>query len=218
MVRPPTIVDPPIPIDRTPQQRCSDWDYLAHMAKRHGYVTYIEPGPAPFTNQLYWGPPNRTGPSQSPLNVNLGPITNVSHAVISHNGLASELVETKVKDRLTGEEIPIVAIVPTRPPLGLVPEVLSNAGKLRTKPLTTSGLNAMQATARALAELDLSADAAVSIAGTLDSVRYNDVLRARAKVDVRGVGFTFNGTYRRAQRHAPHRPRTLRTGVRARAQ
>jgi hypothetical protein len=194
-VTPPLFVDPPIPIDRTPLQHCSDWGYLKQMARRHGYVTYVEAGPVPFVNRLYWGPPNRTELTQSALNVNLGPITNVTNAAVSHDALATELVQAKVKDRLTGEEVPVMALFPSRLPLGLVPEVLSNAGKLRTKPIPTSGLNAMQAIARAMAELDLSSDDAITVTGTLDSVRYNDVLRARAKVDLSGVGFSFDGTY-----------------------
>jgi hypothetical protein len=195
MVTPPAVIDVPIPIDRTPQQRGSDWAYLKRMARRHGYVTYIEAGPAPFMNQLYWGPPNRTGLTQAALNINLGPITNVTSASIAHDGLATEMVQGKVKDRLTGEEVPVVAPMRTRPPLGLVPESVTNAGKARTKPIETSGLSAMQATARAMAEVDLCSDDAITITGTLDSVRYNDVLRARATVDVRGAGFTFDGTY-----------------------
>lgn len=195
-VSPPVVVDPPIPVDRTPQQTCSDWAYLKHMAKRHGYVTYVEAGPAPFTNTVFWGPPIRPELPQCPLSVNLGPLTNVSNINLSQDALSTRLVEGLVKDRLTGKEVPVIAIFPTRPPLGLVPEAASNAGKLPKKPVETSGLSAAQALARAQAEVDLSSDDAITVSGTLDSVRYNDVLRARALVDLRGAGFSFDGTYR----------------------
>jgi hypothetical protein len=194
-VIPPVAIDPPIPVDRTPQQTCTDWVYLQHMAKRSGYVTYVDAGPAPLTNTLYWGPPVRPDLPQKALNVNLGPVTNVTNVSLSHDALSTTLVETKVKDRLTGQEVPVLAILPTRPPLGLMPTALRNAGSLRKVSMETSGLNAIQAFARAQGMLDESTDDAVMVSGTLDSVKYNDVLRARAPVDLRGVGFSFDGSY-----------------------
>ncbi len=194
-VIPPVMVDPPIPIDRTPQQTCSDWAYLKHMAARHGYVAYVEAGPAPFANTVHWGPPILPGLPQKALNANLGPITNVSGLSLSQDALAITLIEGLVKDRLSGQQVPVMAPVPTRPPLGLAPDAVTQAGKLRSKPIPTSGLNAAQALARAFAELDRSADDANTVSGTLDTVRYNDILRARALVDLRGVGFSFDGTY-----------------------
>jgi len=194
-VIPPIAVDPPIPIDRTPQQTCTDWAYLNLMARRVGYVTYIDAGPAPMMNTLYWGPPVMPGLPQKALNVNLGPLTNVTGISLSQDALSTTLVETKVKDRLTGQETPVLAIMPTRPPLGLLPTSVVNAGAQRTVSMRTSGLNAMQAFARAQGLLDASSDDAVQVSGTLDSVTYNDVLKARGLVDLRGAGFSFDGTW-----------------------
>ena len=195
LATPPTALDQPVPVDRTPQQCGTDWDYLLEMAGRYGFVTYIEAGPAPLSNTLYWGPPVRVGLPQKALNVNLGPITNVSSVSLSENLLASRLVATKVKDRLTGKDMPVLAIVPTRTPLGLVPTTLTNLSMTRQVGMETSGLNVMQALARAQGLLDASSDDAVMVSGTLDSVAYNDVLRARAQVDLRGAGISFDGTY-----------------------
>src|SRR5206468_616620 len=116
MVIPPIAIDPPIPVDRTPQQTCTDWAYLNRMARRAGYVTYVESGPAPLVNTLYWGPPVVPGLPQKALSVNLGPVTNVTNLSLSQDALSSTLVETKVKDRLTGQETPVLAVMPTRPP------------------------------------------------------------------------------------------------------
>jgi hypothetical protein len=165
------------------------------MARRSGYVTYIDSGPAPLVNTLYWGPPVLPGLPQKALNVNLGPLTNVSSISLAQDALSTTLVETKVKDRITGQETPVLAILPTRPPLGLAPTALANAGALRTVSMRTSGLNTIQAFARAQAMLDASSDDALQVSGTLDSVKYNDVLKARGLVDLRGAGFSFDGTW-----------------------
>jgi hypothetical protein len=203
LATPPPALDQPVPVDRTPQQCGTDWDYLVEMAGRYGFVTYIEAGPAPLSNTLYWGPPVRVGLPQKALNVNLGPITNVSSVSLSENLLASRLVATKVKDRLTGKDMPVLAIVPTRTPLGLMPTTLTNMSMTRQVGMETSGLNVMQAFARAQGLLDSSSDDTVTVSGTLDSVTYNDVLKARALVDLRGAGFSFDGSY--AVRSVTHR-------------
>ena len=44
----------------------------AALASRHGYVTYVVPGPVPGIQHLYWGPPVRVGPPQPALSVDLG--------------------------------------------------------------------------------------------------------------------------------------------------
>ena len=194
-VIPPVVIDPPIPLDRTPQQTCSDWAYLKQMARRHGYVTYVDSGPVPLMNKVYWGPPILADVPQCSLNANLGPLSNVSSINVSQDAQATTLVEGTVQDRITGQDVPVMTLLPSRPPLGLVPAAITNAGKLRRKPLEASGLSAAQAFARAQSELDISSDDTVTVSGTLDSVRYNDVLRSRKYVDLRGAGFTSDGTY-----------------------
>jgi hypothetical protein len=195
VVIPPVAIDPPVPLDRTPQQNCTDWNYLKRMAGRFGHVTYVEAGPVPYANRLYWGPPIRPAAPQKALNVNLGPLTNVSNISFADDALSTTLIESSVKDRITNKDIPVLAIVPTRTPLGLVPTTLARSGSTRVASIDTSGLNAMQAFARAQAALDASSDDAVTVTGTLDSLKYNDVLRAREPVDLRGAGVTFDGTY-----------------------
>ncbi len=61
--------------------------------------------------------------------------------------------------------------------------------------METSGLSAMQALARAQGELDASSDDTITVTGSLDNVAYNDVLIARATVDLRGAGYSFDGSY-----------------------
>ena len=55
-VIPPKVIDPPIPIERTPVQQGTDLEYLEQMAERHGYVFYVTPGPAPLASTRLLGP------------------------------------------------------------------------------------------------------------------------------------------------------------------
>jgi phage protein D len=199
MVIPPAVIDPPIPIDRVPQQNCSDWQYLRRMASRHGYEVYVDPGPAPGTNFLYFGPPVVPGLQQKAISVNQGPSSDAYDIDVAHSGENLTMVSGSVQDRQTGATLPVLAPTSTRSPLGLVPESLRRIGRTRSRPLETSGLNAMQAFARAQGIVDDSAANVVRVTGTLDNTRYNAPLKARGLVDLRGVGTTMNGTYKVAE-------------------
>ena len=191
---PPTSV-PPLPLESAPIQLGTDWEYLEEMADDFGYVTYVKAGPVPLTNTLYWGPPVVPALPQKALNVNLGPQTNVSGVGFAHDGLAITLVNSTVKDAMTGTAMPVIAQLPTRPPLGLLPNALAEYPYLRTVGMDTTGLSTVEAFSRAQAILDRSTDDSISVTGTLDSLRYNDVLRARELVDLRGAGYSHDGTY-----------------------
>jgi hypothetical protein len=199
MVLPPMVVDPPLPIERTPQQRCSDWDYLNEMAERHGYVTYIDPGPLPLMNTLYWGPSIRPGLPQRTLTVSSGPATDAYDIRASNSAEELTTVDTQVQDRQTGATMPVVAMMPSQPPLGAVPEGVAQMGRTRTSRLETSGLSFAQAFARAQAFVDRSAQRVVRVTGNVDSVRYNGALKARDQIFLRGAGATFDGLYKVAE-------------------
>ncbi|MGW8251071.1 MAG: hypothetical protein ACWGO1_10545, partial [Anaerolineales bacterium] len=195
MVIPPLVIDPPIPIERIPVQRATDLGYLQEIAGRHGYVFYVSPGPAPFTNTAYWGPPVRLGLPQKALNVNLGPETNVSSISFQNNALAPTLVEGQVQDRTTNQQMPVQTFASTRLPLSSQPSVLVNQPNVRTRRFQGSGLNALQAFARAQGDTDASTDDVVTGNGELDAMRYGDLLQARGLVGLRGAGFTYDGFY-----------------------
>jgi hypothetical protein len=81
-----------------------------------------------------------------------------------------------------------------RPPLSAEPAVAANLPNVHTRQFRASGLNSMQAFARAQGQLDSSSDV-VTAQGDLDTLRYGAILKSRALVDVRGAGQTNNGTY-----------------------
>ena len=59
------------------RKQCGEpsYDDLKAMADRFGYVFYVIPGPAPFMNMAYWGPPIRVGVLQSAISINVGPFS-----------------------------------------------------------------------------------------------------------------------------------------------
>lgn len=195
VVLPPPVIDPVVPVDRTPVQTTNDFEFLTDLAERHGYIFFVEAGPAPFVNTLYFGPRIRPDIQQKALSVNVGPESNVSDLNFANDLLAPERVQAQVQDRLTGQVVPVLTPVSTRPPLGLIPDYLAHSSAVRTRPMQTSGLTIAQAFGRAQGRFDRSTDDSVVATGTLDPLRYNGILKARAKVDLRGAGFTFDGTY-----------------------
>ena len=176
MVLPPVVSEFPIPVERTPVQRGTDLAYLNEMAGRHGYVFYITPGPAPFTNSAYWGPPNLVGTEQRALSVNLGPQSNVTSINFQHNGLAPSLVSGHVQDRITNQTTPVRTFVSTRIPLSSQPSTIANQPNVRTTRFGENGLNIMQAYGRAQSMTDSSTDNVVSASGELDAARYGEIL------------------------------------------
>jgi hypothetical protein len=195
LVIPPVVIDPPIPIERVPVQRATDLRYLQQMAERHGYIFYVSPGPAPFTNTAYWGPPVRLGLPQKALSTNLGPETNLLSLSFQNNALGPTLVSGQVQDRQTNQTMPVQTFVSTRPPLVSQPAVLVNQPNVRTSRFQGSGLNTLQALARAQGQTDASTDDVVTASGELDALRYADLLQARGLVGLRGAGYTYDGFY-----------------------
>ena len=195
LVLPPLVIDPPIPIERTPVQQATDLEYLQQMAARHGYVFYVAPGPAPLTNTAYWGPPIRVGLPQRALSMNLGAETNVNSINFQNDALSPTLVSGQVQDRLTNSTVPVETFASTRVPLAALPSWLLNMPNARRVQFRQTGLNTLQAYARAQSVTDASNDNVVTATGELDSLRYGDVLQARALVGLRGVGYTYDGFY-----------------------
>jgi hypothetical protein len=195
MVIPPVAMDIPLPVERIPVQRGTDLNYLKEMAGRHGYVFYVTPGPAPFVNTAYWGPPVHVGLPQPALSCNLGAETNVTSINFTNNGLAPTLVSGQVQDRQTNQTVPVQTFISTRPPLSLQPAVLTNQPNVRTTRFQGSGLNIVQSFGQAQAQTDASTDDVVTATGELDAVRYGAMLQARSLVGLRGVGFTYDGFY-----------------------
>jgi hypothetical protein len=174
-----------------PTQQEDDLTFIRRLARRNGFVFYIEPTPIPGVNTAYWGVDNRLGVPQPALTMNMGPDTNVDSS-INFGFDAAAPVEPRVTivEPITRTAIPIPVPAGLRPPLARRP-----ASPLRRRlSRTTANQSAAQAALYALTASSEGADA-VRASGSLDAVRYGHVLRARRLVGVRGVGQTYGGNY-----------------------
>ena len=195
VVMPPQVIDPPIPVDRTPQQTCSDLAYLKKLAKCQGYKVFVEPGPAPGMSQLYFGPVPRPGIPQKPISVNLGPTTDAYDVNVEHDGQALTAARARVHDRATGQVVPLEIPTATTVPQSALSDALTQIGNMNTKELQTSGLNAAQVLGRLMATVNKSAEKVVKVTGSIDNARYNAVLKPYYAVQIRGLGMIYDGPY-----------------------
>jgi len=193
-VIPAPTVDQPLPVNRVPAQLATDHRYLTTIASRFGYVFYVVAGPAEGTNTAYWGPPVRVGRPQRALSVDLGAEANVRQINFRSDGLAPTQVVGRLQDRQTNKSVPVRSATTTRPPLAARPDWQVNLPNVRTTVFRDSGLTTTQAQARAQGVAEASNDS-LTATGTLDTLRYADLLTARGLVGLRGAGLEHDGLY-----------------------
>lgn len=191
-VIPVPIPDISVPVEQIPVQKGSDLNYVQFLAGEAGYVFYIQPGPLPGMSQAYWGPQVRVGIPQPSLNVNMDAWTNVESLSFSYQPQSSVTPIAFIQDQTTGVPlpIPIPPITPFNPPLGLAVPVPQQFLQLEA----TANRSPAEALMLGMAEAVKNADV-VTGNGTLDVVRYGQVLRARSLVGVRGAGLAFDGMH-----------------------
>ena len=184
--------DVQIPIDKIPAQQGTDLAYIQDLARRVGYVFYVEPGPVAGTNIAYFGPEIKVGVPQPALNLDMDALTNVENLSFKFDPTMGKLPVVFIQNQLTRLAIPIPVpkLNPLQPPLGALPTPIANIELLKD----TAKLNPMQALARGLAEAKKSQDS-VSAEGSLNVLRYGRVLKARGLVGVRGAGVAYDGLY-----------------------
>src|SRR5205823_230804 len=64
VVIPPIFSTVPNPTRKIPAQKGTDREYLKQLARNHGYVFYVEPGPAPGASKI--GRASRREPARRP--------------------------------------------------------------------------------------------------------------------------------------------------------
>ena len=191
-VIPVLVPDIPVPVEQTPSQKSTDLAYIQQLAKEVGYVFYVTPGPLPGMNQAYWGPQLRIGIPQPSLNVNMDSWTNVESLSFRYQPQSSVTPIVYIQDSTTNVVLPIAipSVTPFNPPLGVVVPTPQQFEPLTETAKLTPGLALMQGIARAVETADV-----VSGDGTLDVLRYGQILRARSLVGVRGAGPAFDGMH-----------------------
>jgi len=184
--------DVPNPVKEIPAQQGTDLEHIWQLARKVGYVFYVEPGPAPGTNFAYFGPEIKVGVPQPALNVDMDAATNVENLNFCFDPTKGVLPIVFIQNALTRLPIPIPIpnLNPLQPPLGLLPTPLSKITMLKD----TAKLSPMQAISRGLAVAKESQDS-VCANGSLDVLRYGRPLKARGLVGVRGAGLAYDGLY-----------------------
>jgi hypothetical protein len=182
--------DVPIMLQRIPRQQETDLQFIRRLARRNGYVFYVEP--VTFgVNRAYFGPETRVGMPQPALTQGLGPASNVTSLSFSNDALAPVGTHGTFIDPIFKLPIPI----PSLPSLRLPPLSRSPAQAYRTVQLRdTANENPARAATAAVAEVT-NAPEAIEGSGQVDAARYGSVLRARRLVGVRGAGTSYDGFY-----------------------
>jgi hypothetical protein len=192
LVIPSIVEDLPIPVQRIPQQRGSDYAYIKSLAQQCGYVFYLEPGPVPGTSKAYWGPEIRVGEAQPALAVNMDGASNVEELNFNFDKerKTMPIVFFQEQNSKAPIGIPIPDITPLNPPLGLVPPLPPQLRQLDN----TAQMSPVSALMTGLAYAAQHSDSVFGN-GRLDVARYGRLLKSRQLVGVRGAGLPFNGLY-----------------------
>lgn len=192
IVIPSVLIDLPIPTNRIPKQKGTDFAYINKLANDVGYTFFIEAGPLPGVSHAYWGPDIRVGPPQPALNINMDAATNVESLSFQFHHHKKTMPIVVIQEPITKAPfpLPIPDITPLSPPLGLIPGLPK-----RFLPIAgTAKLSFPQALMIGLAKAAKTADS-VEGTGALDVLRYGRLLKARRLVGVRGAGTAFDGLY-----------------------
>lgn len=182
--------DVPVMVQRVPRQAETDLEFVQRLAKRNGYVFYVEP--VTFgVNRAYFGPPVRAGVPQPALTVDMGPSTNVTSIAFTQDDLAPVGAEGTFIEPFTRTALPI----PPLPSLKVPPLAASPAPPRRTRVLRNTGNESPTKAAVSALAATMNAEDALAAQGEVDTARYGAVLRARQLVGLRGVGFAHGGTW-----------------------
>lgn len=171
------------------RQASSDLKFIQMLAKRNGFVFYVNPDTFSNSN-VYWGPENRLGTSQPALTMYMGSATNVTSLSFSNDALVPTNVQGSYIDPDNKQINPLQDSPSFQYPLAATPTQIMRTILLRSNANQTSS----QASIAAQAAL-IDSKKSVTGQGELDTVRYGHILRAGELVGVRGVGASYNGDY-----------------------
>jgi hypothetical protein len=194
VVIPSVEIDVPMPTEYIPSHMGTDLQYVNYLAKRVGYVFYVDPGPMPGQSIGYWGPEVKVGDPQPALIVNADAGSNVDQLSFGFDGFAKTVFAYLIHDEKLPVNIaipiPVPDVNPLSPPLGPRMPV-----PLRVEPLT--GMAKMSIPQAAMVGLAKAARAAEVItgSGTLNVIRYGRVLQPRRLVEVRGASYAYDGLH-----------------------
>lgn len=193
VVIPRIMFEVPNPLQQIPSHQGKDLRYVTMLAENSGYTFFIEPGPVPGTNFAYWGPEFRVSPPQPALNVNMDVHTNVEsfNLYFDADQAVMPVIHVQIQELKVAVPVPLPAINPLMPPLGLIPPRAINIEQMHD----VANRSLSEAIMRGMKRAAQSTGEAVVANGSLDVARYGHVLKARRLVGVRGAGYVYDGLY-----------------------
>ncbi len=181
--------DTPDENDVTRHQYGTDQSFLRMLAERYGNVFYIEPVDTKGS-RAYFGPERRAGAVLPVLSCNMGHLTNVESMQFTNNAFQPVTATATYIDLEKQQLVSVSQDQSNRQPLSKTPtpprRILIAPGAAKLKPAR------VDIALRALVDKNANA---VIVEGSLDTSRYEAVLRPHWLVDVRGAGATFSGRY-----------------------
>jgi hypothetical protein len=194
----PLVIPPIVPTIKPPTegwktQTKTDRAYIKEIAAKCGYVFFVRPGPLPLQSLAYFGPDINVPVPQRALTINMDAHSNVDSLSFALDGLVKKITVYTILDPVTNKipiPIPVPNISAVRAPLGLRPtppakvEFAENGAKMQP-----------DEAARAILASLLNSSQAISGNGSLDVMRYGQILQARMLVGVRGAGIAYDGMY-----------------------
>ena len=192
VVIPAILNDLSLPLERIPQQKGTDLAYVKFLAEQAGYVFYLDPGPKPGMNLAYWGPEIKTGKPQPALSINMDAQSNSEPINFTFDKELAEIPIIYIQNEETKMPIPIPIpdISPLNPPLGLISAIPPKLKYMKD----TAKLKPAEAILKGMAFASQHSDT-VTGTGSLDMLRYGNILKPRKLVGVRGAGMLYDGLY-----------------------
>jgi hypothetical protein len=192
VVIPSVLLDVPIPTVQIARQQGTDLKHIRRLADMVGYVFYVSPGPVIGSSLAYWGPEIKWGPVQPALAIDADAASNVDSVSFTFKNEERSLPILWIQEPITKAPVPIPIpnINPLTPPLGAVPPIPKHFPFI----IGTAKLPPTRALLIALAKSAQATDA-VTATGSLDVLRYGQVLSARSLVGLRGAGTAFDGLW-----------------------
>ena len=181
--------DTPHENQRVTRQASTDLAFLQMLAKRNGFVFYLDPDTFD-SSFVHWGEEDRKHVPQHALTMNMGSATNVTSLSFSHNALTPVDVKGSYIDP-GNKQINAASSSSSN----LQPLADRATPMMRTVLLRNSGQRTSRQASLAGDALKIDNSRSVTGEGQLDTERYGYILRAGGLVGVRGVGASYNGNY-----------------------
>jgi hypothetical protein len=177
-------------------QHGTDRRYLQRLARRNGFIFQLKPGPRATKSIAYWGPLDYSDTPQKALTTNMGAATNIESLSVVEDALAPTRVVGSLYSEQDEETTPI-QIEKSSQSTALAQKnwLTQDPSFVRTLRLVYSGKSAVEAQAMAQGITDRSTESGVRVTGSLDALRYGEVLVAPGVVGLGGAGSLHDGNY-----------------------